>query len=150
AGEDLVPEPAHEVAQLQGARAALQRRLQGADAADQEQPQPGPQRRVVAVPAPVLDDGERSVVAKPYVAAPGAHGSRQPCRTPPQGVQGRGRPPVGGRFRRRRRDQGALRTGQPVLRRGCTLRGSGDGDRLALPSFVKLSRLAVVYGVCRS
>ncbi|GLH03012.1 GD13658, partial [Gryllus bimaculatus] len=45
AGEDLVPEPAHEVAQLEGARAAGERRLPRADAAQQEQPAPGPQRR---------------------------------------------------------------------------------------------------------
>ena len=44
-GEDLVPEPADEVEELEGAGAAVLRGLPRADAAHQSQPSPGPERR---------------------------------------------------------------------------------------------------------
>lgn len=44
-GENLVSEPEDEVEELQGARAAVIRRVSGTDAAHQSQPTPGPERR---------------------------------------------------------------------------------------------------------
>lgn len=44
-GENLVPEPADEVEELQGTGAAVVRRLPRADAAHQSQSAPGPERR---------------------------------------------------------------------------------------------------------
>lgn len=41
----MVPEPAHEMAQLQGARAAGSRWFPGANPPQQEQPSPRPERR---------------------------------------------------------------------------------------------------------
>lgn len=45
AGENLVPEPADEVEELKGTRAAVVRWLPRADAAHQSEPASGPQRR---------------------------------------------------------------------------------------------------------
>ena len=44
-GEDLVPEPTYEVAELQRAGAALLGRLSRTDASHQDEPAPGPERR---------------------------------------------------------------------------------------------------------
>ena len=43
-GEDLVPEPSHEMAQLKGEGADCSRRVPGADPPHQTEPQPRPVR----------------------------------------------------------------------------------------------------------